>query len=538
MRFIPLTLGLILISAPLWAEELAATNVISAVTLYPDGAMITRQVSFTATPGSHEVIVAGMPAMTDPQMVRVAGGTGVKTGAFWLRTDRMPAAEPALTPAQSAAKTAIEAAQGQLDAAVDAHSLAAAKLEGANAQVSFLTNAYVDGANLTPESLSALAKSVGNGVQEALAGAVQAEAALRPLQKAVDEAAKALTTAQAAYDALPGAPSDTVALSIAVEVTTDGAQSLTLTQLVADASWQPVYDLTLTRGDAPALALSRGVLVTQYTGEDWQDVALTLSTARPSERTEASALWPEYREIFDPAQVMSKMADDAAGGMAEAAMAPAPVVESAMPVMNGDVLTYVYDQPATVATNVENLRLTLDTIALEPKVTAVAVPRYDTTAYLSAKFTNTSGEVFLPGQTFLYRDNNLVGQTSLPLLAAGDEATIGFGAIDGLTLERKMPVAAEGDRGLLSSSTERTETATLVVANLTQESWPVRLLDQVPYAEQEDLEITFTATPEPSETDVDGQRGILAWEFELAAGATQEVTLEQALRWPSGMELR
>jgi hypothetical protein len=38
--------------------------------------------------------------------------------------------------------------------------------------------------------------------------------------------------------------------------------------------------------------------------------------------------------------------------------------------------------------------------------------------------------------------------------------------------------------------------------------------------------------------DVDGQRGILAWEFDLAAGGKQTITLEHTLKWPQGMALR
>ncbi|WP_328757455.1 DUF4139 domain-containing protein [Fuscibacter oryzae] len=68
---------------------------------------------------------------------------------------------------------------------------------------------------------------------------------------------------------------------------------------------------------------------------------------------------------------------------------------------------------------------------------------------------------------------------------------MGFGAIEGLLLTRDMPTRNEGDRGLLSSDTERTETAVLKIRNLTQESWPIHLLDQVPYSEQADLQITL-----------------------------------------------
>jgi hypothetical protein len=66
----------------------------------------------------------------------------------------------------------------------------------------------------------------------------------------------------------------------------------------------------------------------------------------------------------------------------------------------------------------------------------------------------------------------------------------------------------------------------------------VRLLDQVPYSEQEDLEVTYQADPAPTEADVKAQRGILAWDFDIAPGEERVVTLTHSLRWPQGMELQ
>lgn len=106
-------------------------------------------------------------------------------------------------------------------------------------------------------------------------------------------------------------------------------------------------------------------------------------------------------------------------------------------------------------------------------------------------------------------------------------------AIEGLRLKRDMPLRAEGDRGILSSSTQVEEKAVLQIENLTDEAWPVRLLDVVPYSEQE-VEISYTADPAPSVVDVDGQRGVLAWEFELPAGEKKAVQLDSVMRWPEG----
>ncbi len=95
-----------------------------------------------------------------------------------------------------------------------------------------------------------------------------------------------------------------------------------------------------------------------------------------------------------------------------------------------------------------------------------------------------------------------------------------------------------GDRGVISRSARIDEVALLRVRNLTGEAWPVRLIDRIPYSEQEDLTITSRATPPATETDPGGRRGILAWEFELAPGAEREVRLEHSLSWPAELVLQ
>ena len=206
--------------------------------------------------------------------------------------------------------------------------------------------------------------------------------------------------------------------------------------------------------------------------------------------------------------------------------------------IEGDTVVYNYPNPVTVATGVENLRLSLDDMSLAAVVKAVAVPRYDDTAYFVASFVNPSEEPLLSGSAMLYREGVLVGSTELGMIAPGVEAEVGFGAIETLRIKREMPMREGGETGVFTSANEQTESVVITVENTGEEAWPVRLIDQVPYSEQTDLEIDYTADPEPTETDVDSQRGILAWEFELAAGAKETVTLEHTLSWPDGMELR
>ena len=96
----------------------------------------------------------------------------------------------------------------------------------------------------------------------------------------------------------------------------------------------------------------------------------------------------------------------------------------------------------------------------------------------------------------------------------------------------------EGDRGIITRSNENTETVRIDVENLTGDDWDVTLLDRVPYAEQEDLIIDWSAAPRPTTTDYEDMRSVLHWDLDIKSGTTQSVNLKTKITWPEGMVLR
>lgn len=536
-----LILALLLPTSAL-ADQIVANSHITAVTIYPQGALVTREVDFDAPAGQNELLITDLPADTQAELIRMQA-TGVVLGAFSLRTDRLPPHDNSKDPKVMAAKAALEAARGNVRTAQGLVDAINAKVDAATAQADFLRGLRPEGAAVTVEGVKAMAEMVGAQVLVARQAALAAGTGLPAAQLALEEAQLALANLQADQDAMSQGAVDYSGLSVAVDAATAGKAHLVVTHYVSHAFWSPVYDMNLIRKPEPSLTIARGVLVSQSSGEDWAGVDLTLSTARPSDQAEPSQLWPELRRVVDPVEEAAKQAAydaEETGGAIEPTMEPAVVASASYAVMSyqGDVVVYHYPNKVDVADGVENLRLALDEIKVTPTVVAQAVPRRDQTAFVMARFTNDSPEILLPGQAFLMREGTLVGGTELQAVAPGDKAEIGFGAIDGLRLTRDMPLRAEGDRGILSTSTQVEEKAVLKLENMTDEAWPVRLIDQVPYSEQEELTVTFTADPAPTEADVKGQRGVLAWEFDLAAGEKKEVLLESVISWPEGKELQ
>ena len=516
------------------ADTIVATSRVTAVTIYPQGAMITREVTFAAPAGQHEVLVSDMPGSAEPQLLRVTSGD-TELGPFTLREDRLPPRVDPKSPQMLAAEGEVKLARVALHGAQGRVAGIKAEVEAQQAQIAFLTGVKMDGIGSTAEGLSSVSQMIGTEVLTARLAALAAEAGLPAAEGEVKEAQRALDRAQAALQSVSQADDDYVALAVTV-TSTGGEGHLVVTHSVFDAGWAPIYDMALDR-KAGVVTVQRGVLVSQYSGEDWTGVDLTLSTARPSEQSEPTRLQPNLRRIAEPEPEMSKMSDAAAMEEPMPVEAAAVVMTAAMS-YQGDTVIYDYPTPVDLASGVENLRLALDELNFAAKVVAQAVPRYDATAFVVARVVNSGAEILLPGEAYLYRDGALTGMVEMDSIAPGAEFDLGFGAIDGITLTRDEPLRAEGDRGFITTSTQIEEQAVLEVENLTGEVWPVRVLDQVPYSEQEALEITWSADPAATETDVDGKRGVLAWEFDLAPAETRSITLNSLMTWPEGMELR
>lgn len=529
-----------LIGSPVCAERLVSPAPVRAVTLYPDGATVTRSLRIDGAPGVHELVVTDLPPGIDAASLRVAA-TGARIGTVSLQRDRALPGEDMESDAVKAAREELqrlEAALRDRDARVAA---IRARAQAAEDTVAFL-RALGQSDNATSGDVNALADNVAARLTAARREMIAAETEAKAAEVGREQDVEAVDRARAALAALQSPDNPPAALVISLQ--TQGPADISITSQTAEASWAPAYDLRLSRADR-AITLDRGLMVAQSTGEDWTDAALTLSTARPSGQVAASGVDPWFPRIEEQVVYDAAAAPAAPVAMAERSRA---TVEVAPVVLGGGVgnaelstigttVVYRYPTPVTIRTGADAVRLGMDSQTIPVEVMAEAVPLHDDSAYLRAEGTNTLPDVILPGSATLFADGAMVGQTQLPLIAAGDRLELGFGRIDGMRVERRVPEQTEGERGLIRSSNQRVEVATLRVENLTAEAWPLRVVDRVPVSTQDDLVVDWSAQPAPTETDPDGERGVLVWRTEIAPKSVHEITLTTRMRWPEGKVL-
>ena len=523
---------------PALGDDVTVRAPVAAVTVYPDGAELTRRASAELPAGAHRVFLpyAGLDDLT--ALPRIATSEGVTIGTLGFRRDVDVDREALFTEAQAAAWAEVERFEGEVDTASDDRNRAGARVKALEARLAFLGKVE-PGEAPTADGVLALAAALAEQVGAAEADLVAARADLRPLDERVAEAREALAAAEAAFDRL--SPPDEVSdmLSLEVVVAEAGPVTLELTELAPYAWWEMDYDIDLDR-DAGALNVDRKVIVAQNTGEIWADVALTLSTARPGEAVAPQPVYPDRARIEEPRELARTMAAPTAM-MEEAPMIEPQVVldaemKTAEMQLDGLALSYVYPEPVTIASD-EAAELALDILALEAEPLIWASPRWDETAFTVARFTNTTPEPILPGVANILRDGHLVGRQAIEMIPAGGETEMGFGPIEGIRLATIFERNEEGDTGLISKSNTREQRITFTVENLTQEPQELRAFFPLTFSEQEDLRVRVAAVPAPDETDIERARGVSAWDLVIAPGETAEVNITVALDWPEGMEL-
>jgi len=539
MRAVTLALSLILVAAGARAGDLPVTSRVIAATVYPDGATVTREAAFSAPAGQHELIVTDLPRDTPLESVRVTL-EGARLGGVRTRADYVPPRDAGESAEVLSARAEVE----RLEEALRARRAEVADIrleaDAARARLEFLGGiGKAEGlAAQEPAALGEMVAMIGRETLEARRAEAGAERRAEAAERALKDLMEELSRARQALEALVPETAPRALLAVAIRAEGPLRGRLRITYTVPQAGWQPLYDLHLSRAEG-RVRIERGAYVRQQTGENWRDVALTLSTRRPAQQGEPGEIHPWIPRIADPGEIRPMPKVRAEGALMEMAAPADAGADMARPDFDGLSVRYAYPSPVSVATGADRVRLMLPPVEAGAEIGARAVPLLDETAYLMARVRVPGDDVILPTpEARFYLDGRYVGQRFLGFAAAGAEMALSFGPVEGITLERVVRTRAEGDRGLITRASERREEVEITVGNLTGENWPLTVLDRVPVSEQDALSITWDARPDPDETGFEDKRGILAWRFDLGAGATRTITLETRMSWPEGKVLR
>lgn len=375
-----------------------------------------------------------------------------------------------------------------------------------------------------------------------------------------------------------------------------GKVVIELNYLVNEASWLPQHNLRANPEQA-IVTVEYNAVIHQASGEDWTNVALSLSTAQPTTAAAAPALEPmevrvapsvpkirevkkelleqdvqlgvpvrgEYRDLSGRFQQLQRSRSEMArrGKAAQAELNIAAVSNQMIELMadkkavqviqtaakrfartEGVSVTYALPGPITMPSRSDQQLVNIASFKTRADFLMLATPLLTDYVYLQADIANDSDVILLAGPASMYRDGEFVGKGQLEMVTIGEKFTAGFGVDSQIKILREFK-----DKKIETIWGNRVENYDyrLAINNYKNTKVKLHLLERIPYTEDEKLEIINFKTDVGLSTDpeylrTDRQKGILRWDLNLEPNTTGPkatiVTYSYTMKYDSDLQIQ
>jgi uncharacterized protein (TIGR02231 family) len=313
-----------------------------------------------------------------------------------------------------------------------------------------------------------------------------------------------------------------------------------LSYVVPGATWQPEYDVDFApRGRASKVGpgsarLTVGAVVRQSSGEDWRDVRLSLSTARPKLGAEAPMPAPlvidGYEEKRDKVLVQAEERREqiAAGGGGAPRRGPSAAALDD----KGNAFVLTLPHRVSVAADGRPVWSPVDVIRAEATAKLVATPKIDQHVYQVVMLKNPAAYPLLDGRVRSYRAGSYVGDSELRYRGVGEPMEISLGIDEELKVERKVMDAQEKDSSFLSSTKHIVHTFRTALTNRANGPEVVELRESIPVSKTADVRVELVDKRTSSGYTLDRARGFVTWSVPLKSAEQRNVDLGYAIHLP------
>ncbi|MBW4474119.1 MAG: mucoidy inhibitor MuiA family protein [Stenomitos rutilans HA7619-LM2] len=523
------------------AAVIALETRIAAITVYTNQALVTRRGTVTLTGNEQTLMLESLPITLQPESVRASGRGTVAVRLLGVQTERVFTTEPV---ADRVAQLTAQIEQLMSEQKTVQDKQAAALLQRTFVQTLGEKAADRFSRSLAQQQVSLaetrnLLNFLGQRYDDASETIAQHAREYAQLQKQI------LALQQQMQQMQTPRPQESYCLAVNIESAGAGEFELEVTYVCDRASWNPLYDVRVNSADA-RVHLTYLAEVKQTTGEDWSNVALTLSTAKPGLGTLPPKLMPWYLDVFHPlptaaaAPMMSVRrrdaarstpdgdddfesllaASDEAGSMFQSIAAETTTAHLSN---DGGVVTFAIDGNSNIPGDGRFHKITIFNDDYPSQLQHIAMPKLVSFAYLQAVVTNPpDGATLLPGQVNLFRDNCFVGTTTLEHVAPGQEFRLHLGIDEGLKITRDL-IERKVDKQIIGGQRRITYAYRLLVINLRDRPAILNLSEQLPVSRSEQIKVRLNRTSPQIQL---GEMGVLAWSLPLEPKDKQELSYQ------------
>jgi uncharacterized protein (TIGR02231 family) len=326
----------------------------------------------------------------------------------------------------------------------------------------------------------------------------------------------------------PSMMASSVVATVAVQCGSSSSTTVRLSYVVPGARWNPEYDLRFTgpadrKVGAGTAALTVAGVVTQSSGEDWNDVEVWLSTAKPRLGGEAplpnpiqvnGALEEKQKQLVQAQEVR---ADDLkAGGRSGASAAGAGLEDG------GKAFVLKLPKRVTVHADGRPYWFPVDELTAPAKSSLVALPNLSPWVFQAVALNNPAAWPLMEGTVHVFRGATFVGNAALEYRAPGEPIELSLGIDEEVALERVDLMDQKREAGLFSGSQSIVQAFRTILHNRSASDVVVEVREQVPVTKTTDITVTIDAKKTAPGYALDALRGHVKWQVSMKKGQTEQ----------------
>jgi hypothetical protein len=582
IRFVTVSLILLLTSLATITFSAPTDSRITAVTVYSDRAIVTRTQSVDLAAGEHSILFDNLPAaLTDESLQASGKGVNgatildVKTQNIFVETN---------------VNERVKVLDDQLKAVQKQRRVLDDRVKILEEQRGFILRMLQ--ASTAPAGTAATNrpnldewKGLAAFSDESL-GKIATELQSIDAQKEDLQAKESVVNRQMTEVRVARAKQSKT-VTIRVALIAPGKLDVAVRYAIPNASWTPVYDARMRSADR-SVELSYFGNVRNGTGEDWNNVALTLSTARPSVGGAPPDLKPWIADVFRPGGVGPYLplvgnnvldgirilpgASDAEMGRGNAQATfnssvevsrealrrsatpppPPPVAAAALQTaaVETSVSSATFKIPVAVSIPGNNVsqKVPINSSRFGATLQFQSTPKLIEAAFLSAYASNTSDYPLLAGPMNTFFDDTFVATSQLKAVMPGEKFEFALGVDDGINVKRRIVNRFTEDTGFTNKSRRVTYEVVVTLTNNKQTPERVVFKEPTPISRDEKIvvklltpqekELGTAANPKEITREEDGK---IVWRVNLKPGEKREFSLKLSVEHPgdiavSGLE--
>jgi uncharacterized protein (TIGR02231 family) len=510
-----------------FAADISVQTNVDQVTVYREGAIVTRTGSISLPQGVHQLVIKGLPAEIESKSLRVAvDSSAVRLGAVEI--------------AKINEGKLVSDAERDLTRRVEEKNDERVVLQDeiATAQVQLkLLESLADNPSGSPTKAAVDSASLGTVLATMSTSATAAHKRVRDANLQLRAVDRQIEKLKADLGKIATRSSQSTEVHAALEASAATPSVVTVSYAVGDAGWDWIYEARLDTNNK-RISLERQAEVHQGSGEDWNNAELHLTTAQPSSDVATPMLGSLFLNLAQPEPRVRQVVSPAAaaplsGGALEEAVVTAQRRSTATVAATGYVTEYKIPARVTLLADRQPRVFPIAEDDVGVDLVARVVPSANRAAHLEAKFKYERDAPIEAGTMQLYRDGAFVGEAETTAFLPGAEVRMPFGADERIRVTVRDEAANSAERGVFSKQIIKETRQRFEITSFHSIPIAVEVVDRIPVSKHSDVHVDILkGATEPTTKDLDGKAGVMLWKFDAQPQKLTTIRNLYSVRYP------